>query len=101
MKLSATPETDRLARVIDGLGECIENARSKSTIVQSKDGPVDKPTPDYATEFKCWVAVATLWGLGTTKGARKSAEGEAGEAEDGKLAALSAAMLGAGDDEAA
>jgi len=95
MKLSGTSEADRLSTVIDGLGECIEGARNKCTIVQGKDGPVEKPTPDYATEFKCWVAIAQLWGLATSKGAqRKSAMGAGGEEDDAKLDALSAAMLG-------
>lgn len=102
MKLSATPEADRLATVIDGLDQCIRNARDKCTTVQQKDGSggtmsVEKPAPDYATEFKCWVAIATLWNLNGGKGgAPKSAMAAGHDADPDDLDGASEEMFGSG-----
>ncbi len=101
-KLSATPEADRLATVIDGLQACIVDAQNKSTIVQQKDGTggtvsVDKPTPDYAVVFKCWIAIGQLWGLagGSGKGGKSTnAQGEDSDPED--LAAGGESLFGNG-----
>lgn len=102
MKLSNTPEDQRLATILDGLGECIENARNKSTVVQAKDGnggtmSVDKPCPDYATELKCWVFAAHLWGLAPKgNGGGKSTNAQGEDADPDGLAASGEGLFGNG-----
>lgn len=84
---------ERIKWIVRKLDQTIRNAEDKCTIVQSKNGEsVEKPTPDYRSVLVALQMIAQLWGLLGNGNRRKSAEGEAGEADDDKLADLSDAM---------
>lgn len=83
-------EEDRIEWIVDGIMRTIEAAESKTTVVQSRDGPVDKPASDYATALKGYQLIAHLWGLlskGSTRG--KSAMASGDDADPEKMGSLS------------